>query len=183
MRFFLLLSLVAALTWAKECRWRVKDFDIGWTAFKTPLKLPVEGKFDAVRLSAKPKAKIDELLEGASVLIDTESVDTANGTRNARIVKHFFKIQGVDTITARIISVDKDLANVEITMNDTTRTVPMRLQREENRITAAGVIDLGDFKLLPSLQSLTDACRKPHEGKTWQDVTLTFTLEVMQKCR
>jgi len=183
MRFFLPLILAAALFGAQTCRWRVKDFSVGWEAYKTPLKIGVKGSFDAIRLSAKPQEKMDALLRGARMLIDTESVSTKNRTRDAKIVKYFFQAQGVDTIEAQILSVTDKLADVEITMHDTTRRVPMRLKRDGELITAQGVIDLADFGMLPALRSLTDACRKPHEGKTWQDVTLTFEMELEQKCR
>jgi polyisoprenoid-binding protein YceI len=40
--------------------------------------------------------------------------------------------------------------------------------------------DLGDFGMLPSLQGINKACYELHEGKTWQDVEISFVLTFQQ---
>jgi len=184
MRFFLLTA--AAVFWleaAQICTWRVKNVEIGWEAFKTPLKIGVKGGFGTVKLSAKPDESIDGLLEGARVIVETESIDSDNRARDAKLVKSFFRIQGVQTVTAQIVRVLDDIVEVEITMNGQTRTVPMRLTRGEERVEAVGVLDLADFRMLPSLTALNEACKEPHQNKTWQDVKISFTLDLTQKCK
>ena len=183
MRFFLLLAATALwLVGDQTCTWRAKNIEVTWEAFKTPLKIGVKGGFGTIRLSAKPDETIDGLLEGARVVIDTDSIDSNDRQRDRKLVRYFFKTQSVETITARIEGVQKDRIDTAITLNNTTRTVPMRLKREDENLTAEGVIDLGDFGLLPSLSRLTEACREPHKGKTWQDVRIVMRMQVMQKC-
>jgi polyisoprenoid-binding protein YceI len=168
----------------EECSYRVKDIDVEWKAFKTPMKVGVGGTFGTIKLSAKPDKSVDGLLEGAKAVIETSSVDSKNKGRDAKLVKFFFKTQGVDTITAEIKRVDKEIAEVAITMNGVTRTVPMKLEREEEgKVEAEGVIDLADFDMLPSLQSINKACYDLHKGKTWQDVELEFELQIVEKCK
>ena len=175
--------LAASMLLAQECTWRVKDVQVEWEAFKTPLKIGVEGSFGTVKLSAMPDKSVDGLLEGAKVVIETDSVDSKNRGRDAKLVKFFFQIQGVGTITAEIKSVRKELVDVEITMNGVTRVVPMKLERDDDKVEAEGVIDLADFDMLPSLESLNKACYDPHQGKTWQDVELSFELQLAEKCK
>jgi polyisoprenoid-binding protein YceI len=182
-RKILALVATAALALAQECSYRVKDVEVTWEAYKTPLKTDVEGGFGTIKLSAKPDKSVDGLLEGAKVVIETASVDSKNAARDAKIVKYFFQAQGVDTITAEIKKVHDDLVDVEVTMNGVTRTVPMKLEHDGDKVEAEGVIDLADFDMLPSLASLNKACYKPHQGKTWQDVELSFELRIAEKCK
>lgn len=180
---------VAGLTvlWAQTpaCTWRVKDFQVNWTAYKTPLKIGVSGSFNTVKLHAKPADSQEALLKNATVTIETDSVDSGNRGRDKKLVQAFFKVQGIDKIEAKSVGLDtpKGIIDINITMNGITRQVPMHLKNEDGAFVAEGVIDLGDFQMLPSLQSLTKACEKPHEGKTWQDVNLSFKLWPMKRCR
>ena len=173
--------------WAQspECSWRVKDFDVTWTAYKTPFKIGVSGSFDTVKLHAKPAESEAALLKNATVTIETDSVDSGNKGRDKKLVQAFFNVQGIDTIEAKTVYVDneKGIITLDITMNGITRRVPMHLKKGDDALVADGVIDLGDFDMLPSLHALTKACEKPHQGKTWQDVNLIFRLWLAKKCR
>lgn len=179
---------IATLTtlWAQtpQCTWRAKDFDVTWTAYKTPFKIGVSGSFGTVKLRAKPAESETALLKNASVTIETDSVDSGNKGRDKKLVQAFFNVQGIKSIEAKTVDLnhEKGIITMAITMNGITRRVPMHLKKEENALIAEGVIDLGDFDMLPSLQALTKACEKPHQGKTWQDVNLQFKLWLKQKC-
>ncbi len=179
------LLLIAGALMAGECTYRVKNIEVGWEAFKTPMKVGVKGKFDAIKLTAKPADTIDGLLEGSKVTIDTRSVDSGNKGRDTKLVTSFFKVQGAESITAEIEKIDGNIAQVAITMNGVTKRVPMKIEREDDgmKIAAEGVLDLGDFKMLPSLTSLTKACYDKHQGKTWQDVDISFEIETKKKCK
>ena len=179
----IVMIAAASMLLAQECTWRVKDVQVEWEAFKTPLKVGVKGSFGTIKLSAMPDKNVDGLLEGAKVVIETASVDSKNRGRDAKLVKFFFRTQGVETITAEIKSLHKEIADVEITMNGVTRTVPMKLERDDDNVEAEGVIDLADFDMLPSLESLNKACYDKHQGKTWQDVELSFELQLAEKCK
>ena len=186
-RVWMALWIVGLTTlWAKapQCTWRVEDFEVDWTAYKTPFKIGVSGSFDTVKLHAKPAESEEDLLKNASVTIETTSVDSGNKGRDKNLVQAFFNVQGVDKIEAKTVDVDneKGIITLNITMNGITRRVPMHLKKGDEALIADGVIDLGDFDMLPSLHALTKACEKPHQGKTWQDVNLRFKLWLKKKC-
>ena len=177
-------ALLASLSLlAGECTYRVMDFEIGWEAYKTPAKIGVEGTFGNVKLSAMPDKTVTGLLEGAKVVIDTGSVNSKNSGRDAKLVKFFFNTQGVDTITAEIKKVTQSTAELEITMNGVTRTVPMKLEFDGEDVEAEGYVDLADFDMLPSLKSINKACYDLHKGKTWQDLEIEFEIKTMEKCK
>lgn len=180
--FFTLLTAFS-ISVAAECTYRVMDFEIGWEAYKTPAKIGVEGTFGNIKLSAMPDKTVTGLLEGAKVVIDTASVNSKNRGRDAKLVKFFFDTQGVKTITAEIKKVKESSADVEITMNGVTRTVPMKLTFDGEDVEAEGYLDLGDFDMLPSLRSINKACYDLHKGKTWQDLKIEFEIKTMEKCK
>lgn len=64
----------------------------------------------------------------------------------------------------------------KITMNDKSLNIPMNYTANDGVITAKGTIDLADFAMIPSLKSINKACYDLHQGKTWQDVDIAFTL-------
>ncbi|RUM46209.1 MAG: hypothetical protein DSY46_00340 [Hydrogenimonas sp.] len=183
MRAMVMGVMVATALFAGECRYSVKDIGVAWSAYKTPLRVAVGGTFHGIKLQARPDQTVDALLEGAHVTIDTATIYSKNRARDAKLVKFFFDVQGVKTISAEIKSLHKDIADVEIEMNGISKTIPMKLVREENRIEAEGYLDLGDFEMLPALQSINKACYDLHKGKTWQDIKITFEIETKKRCQ
>ncbi len=178
------MAMVAATAlFAGECTYSVKDVGVMWEAYKTPMKLGVGGTFDAIKLQAKPDQSVDDLLDGARVVIDTKSIDSKNPGRDGKLVKAFFNVQGVKAIEAVVNKVGENVVDVDITMNGVTKTVPMTLKKEGSKVKAQGYIDLGDFEMLPSLHSITKACYKLHQGKTWQDVKIAFEIETKERCK
>ncbi|MBD3789282.1 MAG: YceI family protein [Campylobacterales bacterium] len=155
----------------------VTGVNVKFTAFKTFAKKGVDGGFDSVEFSGKKgAATIPEMLNGLSVSIKTKSVNSGNPERDQKLVNAFFNTQFNHEIQAKIVEVKEDTVLVEIVMNNETVRVPMAYQMKDKNISATGYIDLADFKMLPSLQSINKACYDLHEGKTWQDVAITFSL-------
>jgi len=183
MKAIVMGMLVATALFAGECRYSVKDIGVQWSAYKTPLRVAVGATFHGIKLRARPDQTVDALLEGAHVTIDTASIDSKNRGRDAKLVKFFFNVQGVKAINAEIKSVHQNIVDVEIEMNGISQTIPMKIVREENRIEAEGYLDLGDFNMLPSLQSINKACYELHKGKTWQDIKITFEIETKKRCQ
>jgi len=164
--------------------------EVGFTAYKTPLKIGVGGTFDKVLYKANKVSggNFRDLFVGSSVVIDTNSVNSHNKGRDAKLVKFFFDNMSVKTITAKIVDyqpakryIGKPKTGtfmVKISMNGVTKTVPMRYSYFKGKMQAEGVIDLFDFSASKSLQAINKACYKLHQGKTWNDVTISFTTEV-----
>jgi len=159
----------------------VTGVNVKFTAFKTLAKIGVSGGFDSVEiLNKKSSQNIEEMLKDLSVKIQTDSVNSGNETRDKKLVDSFFNVQFNHKITAKIVTVKPDGLVVEISMNNKTVQVPMTYKQQENTITAKGYIDLGDFDMLSSLQGINKACYELHEGKTWQDVEVSFVLTFQQ---
>ncbi len=173
MKKLLLTGLLAAAVFGYE----VKDIDVEFKAFKTPLKIGVKGGFGKIALHSKKADTIEKLLLNTSVSIDTASVDSKNKGRDKKLVENFFNVQGVKMIDAKIIKVDAKVLIVAITMNGKRLDVPMKYEIDKKEIEAEGVIDLADFDMLPSLKAINSACYDKHQGKTWQDVKLEFELK------
>ena len=169
--------LLAGLLTVAAFGYEATGVDVEFKAFKTPLKIGVKGGFDEVELHSKKADTLKDMLLGTSVTIDTTSVNSKNPGRDKKLVQNFFKVQGVDTIKAKIVKVDTKVLIVAVTMNGKTLDVPMKYEDEHHEIEAEGVIDLADFGMIPSLKAINKACYDKHQGKTWQDVELEFELE------
>ena len=66
---------------------------MGWTAFKTPEKKGVNGSFDKIMLSVPKKSKsIESLLNHATVIIDTKSVNSKHEARDKKLTDFLFFI-------------------------------------------------------------------------------------------
>lgn len=172
----LALSLATSLL-ANSCKYTVHSSALEWTAFKTPAKIGVKGTFDNIKLNFDMADSQVALLESSSVDIVTAHINSNNPGRDAKLVKNFFFVQGVRTIKAQILKVNKDTANVEISMNSVKKVITMQLNITKNTIKLTGAIDLADFNMLPSLNAITKACYDLHKGKTWQDVNLEFKIQ------
>ncbi len=167
---------------------------VSWKAYKTPLKIGVGGIFDKITYTpaAKEGKNFREILVGSIVTIDKASVNSKNKGRDAKLVKFFFDLMEGRQITAKITDIKPDprvkgkpktgILITEITMNKVTKTLPLRYTFDQGILTAKGDIDIFDFKALPALQTLNDACFDKHQGKTWNDVSVGFSTHIKALC-
>lgn len=182
MKTFLLAALLLASSAFAECTYYSENAKVTWKAFKTYEKIGVGGTFDHATFSPKSAKTVEEFLTNSHMSIETASVNSGNAGRDATLVSSFFKVQNIDVITAKIISAKDSKAQVEITMNGVTRSVPMSYSVHDGRVVGKGVIDLSDFTMLKSLQSINTTCFNLHGGKTWQDVEIGFEIPVANNC-
>lgn len=182
MRTFILAGLLLASSAFGECTYYSENANVTWKAFKTYEKIGVGGSFDHAVFSPKSAKTIEEFLTGSQMTIETATVNSGNPGRDATLVSSFFKIQNVESITAKIVSAKDSKAQIDITMNGITKTIPMSYAIQEGKIVGKGVIDLSDFSMLKSLQSINTTCFKLHGGKTWQDVEIGFEIPIANNC-
>jgi hypothetical protein len=173
--------LLSTISFA-ECTYSSKNTKVTWNAFKTYEKIGVGGSFDKIVFFPKSAKSIDELLTSNDITIQTSSINSSNAGRDATLVVSFFKTQNTNTIEAKVISAKEGKALVEITMNSVTKKIPMHYRVDGDKIIGKGVIDLGDFSMLPSLMSINKACYDLHAGKTWQDVEIGFEIAISNNC-
>jgi len=189
----LALSLLLGLALAQaDCTYSQSgNVDVTWKAFKTPMKLGVGGHFtDVGYKGAHQNAKeLQALLSGSSVNIAVASVDSNNKGRDEKLLNAFFKQMAGPDISATVRSLKSDggadtgIVTVAVVMNGVTRDVPMKYSYADNTISASGVIDLMDFKAQAALKSINTACYDLHQGKTWSDVEIGFTMPVKAACK
>jgi len=187
------LSLILAFGLAQaNCSFsQPSEVDVTWKAFKTPLKKGVGGHFTKLNYSSSVKSahSLNELLAGANVTIDVASVDSKNAGRDVKLLNDFFKKMVGPDIKAKIVSLKRDenarktgLVIISVSMNGVTREVPMHYAFNGGVLSANGVIDLIDFKATTALQSINKACYALHQGKTWSDVNIGFTMKIAASC-
>jgi polyisoprenoid-binding protein YceI len=183
MKKIIISGLLLASTAFAQCAYQSDTAKVTWKAFKTYEKIGVAGSFDHATFTPQTAQSVEELLTGSRVLIDTKSVNSGNSGRDATLVASFFKIQSIMTIDAKITSAKESKALVEIKMNNVTKTIPMAYTVQEGKVVAKGVIDLGDFTMIPSLQAINKECFNLHGGKTWQDVEIGFEIPIKSECK
>jgi len=197
-KLFLSLLVLGSLTYAKTgCVLVQSDkVDVTWKAFKTPKKIGVGGKFTQVDYTspAKEGKNFRALLVGATVEIDTNSVNSGNAPRDAKLVKFFFSQLSNMHITGKITDIEADAhtkgapytgkLTVMINMNGKSVPTQMQYRYAEGKFEAHGSIDLAKFTALNALSSLTKACYELHKGKTWADVEIGFSTHIVAtKCQ
>jgi len=163
---------------------------VGWEAFKTPAKKGVSGVFDTIKYSPiKNEGKnFKEILVGSTIDIDTNSIDSKNKGRDAKLVAKFFKLFSSEQIRAKVTDIKATSKQgtkpktgtifVDITMNGITKNVPMSYSYDKGVMQAKGYIDLFDFQAQKALASINQACFDKHQGKTWNDVAINFTMPI-----
>lgn len=163
-----------------------KGSTLGWTAFKTPKKVGVSAKFSSFTIKAKKSASINDLLSSATFNVNSQAIDSGDKARDMKIAQFFFKkmLKGTK-ITGRVLSTSDTEAVVEITMNGTSKNVPMLKTFDEatSKITLKGAIDVLEFGMKDNLASLTKACFEKHEGVTWPNVEIQLDAMVAKSCK
>lgn len=182
--YVLLMLVLPSLLWAKHCE--VADFDVKWTAFKSPNKVGVSGGFERLNLETHETDEpcIYSFLTMSTVHIDTTSLKADTQDMGTKIVTAFFKklSEGyIDAIIKRIDVEAKEIS-VEITMNQVTQIVFMNYDFDGQTFNAKGKIDLANFGAEDALHSLNEACSVEHKGKTWSDVEISFMMKLTKPC-
>jgi hypothetical protein len=159
---------------------------LAWTAFKTPKKVGVGAKFTDFSITAKSAKSVDELFSAASFAVNSQSIDSGDKARDVKIFQFFFKsmLKGKD-ITGKVLKHTSGTADVEMTMNGTTKVVSMTSNFDEasNKVTLKGSLDVLEFGMKDNLAALTKACFEKHEGVTWPNVDLELVAVIKQICK
>lgn len=175
MKLFSLLCLFAfsQVSYA-VCTINKENLKVKWTAFKTPQKVGVSGTFTDLKYSGNNTGtSLETALKDASLVIDSSKIDTGNPARDTKIIKFFFSnAMGDNKITAKVKSVHKNVATLQVTMNNKTVEVPLSIALEKGELSATGHLDILDFSMSKSLKAINKACYALHEGKTWSHVVV-----------
>lgn len=165
-------------TFAKDCQTMLQNDKtlVEWTAFKTPKKVGVGAKFDKFVIKTNKGMNLAKSIKGTTFTIDTQSVNSGNPARDAKIVKFFFQNNGKPVVlSGKFISVKEKEARVALKFNGKARELNLAMIESGDSVVFTGKINVEDFLLSNNLKALTEACKELHEGVTWPDVEFKIT--------
>ncbi|MDR2221184.1 MAG: YceI family protein [Flavobacteriaceae bacterium] len=149
-----------------------------WTAFKTPKKVGVKGSFTDIQLidAKSDAATLAEGLKDAKFVVNTASVSTNDAGRDEKLKGEFFA-KMVGNINGFFGEFKDGKVKVSLTMNGVTKEKEFTYTEEGTAIKINGSIDIvADFTAKEAFDSLHQACKDLHEGKTWSDVEIAVTI-------
>ena len=152
---------------------------IEWTAFKTPEKVGVKGTFDDIQLNdyKADATTLEEGLTGANFVIVTSSVSTNDAGRDEKLKMEFFA-KMVGNISGYFGQFKDGKVLVNLTMNGLSKEKEFTYVATADSVTITGSIDiLSDFTAQDAFDSLHNACKDLHEGKTWSDVDIVVEIK------
>ena len=174
----IVLSLLVLLSASFAKEHKIERVELQWSAFKTPKKVAVKGKFNTIKLVSKAAGTRQDSLVGTAVTITTSSVNSSHKGRDAKLYNSYFKLFLAPTIKAEIVSIEENhIVNIQIDMNGVKKVIPFKATKPDKvTMKLKGSIDMLDFSLAKALKSINQACLEKHKGKTWSDVALDVTL-------
>jgi polyisoprenoid-binding protein YceI len=163
---------------------------IEFGAFKTTEKLEVKGTFESFDvLNTNEGENFAEVFQNAEFLIYVNSLETKDAGRNQRIRDHFFgALLSKDTLSGKVVKIDSANVEVQLSMNNITNTVVLKIEQIDAQYLLTGTINVLDWKADKGLKGINDACKDLHKGadgvsKTWTDVNLYISTTLKQNCQ
>jgi len=181
---------------AEACTYTItpdNPVSVSWTAYKTTAKVGVGGKFTKFSFTdGKPSTSIAEVIKGRAFKVLTDSTNTGNPTRDAKIVAFFWnKMVNTQEITGMVKEVIGDnkqgKAVFNIKLNDLPTDADFIYTVGDNEITFEGEINLENWNAMAAVESLNEACKDLHTGKdgvskTWPNVSIVIKVGFKKEC-
>ncbi|MFV0531226.1 MAG: YceI family protein [Flavobacteriales bacterium] len=154
-----------------------------FTAYKLPgeKRTGVNGTFKTINVAgAKESDKAEEVLSDTTFSIPTASLFTKDEDRDKKLIEFFFnKLVNTADITGSFGKFEGGQVPVTLKLNDKEVTKNFQYQILDRKLTLSGKIDIvEDFTASEALNSVNEACKDLHEGKTWSDVDLKAEIEL-----
>lgn len=153
-----------------------------FTAFKFTNRTGVKGTFNEINISGLSKSNDKkELVESLGFNIPTNTVETNDPGRNAKIAEFFFAAINTDVIEGKVLKLKDDGgAEVSIKMNGITKTVVGEYVLSDTQFSFHAKIDVANWNGEKGIVSLNEQCVANHTGedgilKLWSEVELSFT--------
>ncbi|CAM1362669.1 conserved exported protein of unknown function [Tenacibaculum soleae] len=158
------------------------DNNINWTAYKTTEKIPVNGHFQKITITANGEGNTaKEAINNAEFTIPVSSVFTKDTSRDFKIKKFFFGIMdNTKLLSGKLILENDSIGYSNITMNGVTKKLPFKYSLNGKTFNLTGKLQITNWGAEKALTSLNEACKDLHKGadgvsKTWDDVTINIT--------
>jgi hypothetical protein len=163
---------------------------VKWTAYKFTEKVGVSGSFDEMEVTGTlaEEMTLVNVFGSAGFNIPVSSTNSLVPDRDMKIKEHFFgTMNATDSISGRVVSITEEGAQVEITMNDQTRSVDMDVIINGSELKLESVIQLSDWDALASVDALNKICHDLHIGadgvsKLWPEVKLEIRTVLAENC-
>ncbi len=154
---------------------------IGWTAYKTTEKIPVNGQFKKVNITANGDGNtIKEAIHNTSFSIPVSSIFTKDSSRDYKIRKFFFSFMDTSLLsgTLEILTATSGIATIK--MNGITDKVPFEYTITNKVFSMKSTMDINKWNAKAAIASLNKVCEELHKGtdgisKTWDEVALNIT--------
>jgi len=194
------LVLFSANSYANTCNYELQkdSTQVGWTAYKTTQKAPVEGSFPKAKISGASSSRkgLSDLLSKMKADVsfgEVAEIHTGNPTRDQTLLDHFFSLikgKEVKGSLAKVKGSDTEGDfELKLEMNGVTKEVPMHYIRDNaGKLEAKGEIDVLNFGLDTALADLHKSCETLHKGadgvsRTWNTVALRLTSTITKTCK
>jgi len=155
--------------------------DIGWTAYKTTEKIPVNGEFRKVNITANGDGNtIKEAINKTEFAIPVSSIFTKDSSRDYKIRKFFFSFMDTNLLSGKLEIATDSTGIATIKMNGITDKVPFKYLINDNVFSMKSTLDINNWNAKAAIASLNKVCEELHKGadgvsKTWDEVTLNIT--------
>ncbi|WP_027326945.1 YceI family protein [Helicobacter pametensis] len=176
----IILASLLAMSYSLAANLDTNKIQMYWESYKTSLKVPVKGSFADIKYKFGKQDGISGALLGATAKINLGTVITGNPTSEQNLTQGFFQHFASKDIRVKIEQVmegkDQGTLLAKITMNKKSQLIPMQYTIKEGTLVAKGVLDVRSFRLDQALESLAKLCESLHEGFTWSQVEIGFTI-------
>lgn len=160
----------------KNCRYTYtpESTELKWTAFKFTEKVGVGGTFDRYSVkNVNTASSVREAVNGLHFEIETDSVNSKNPERDARIQNFFFhkmtepgKIMGSIDLDPLEEGKTGGTGTMQISLNGIQRNVPMNYKiMKDSEVEIWGNIDVNQWNAQDGLHALNEECKDLHTGK------------------
>ncbi|MFE8423809.1 YceI family protein [Tenacibaculum sp. ZH5_bin.1] len=158
------------------------DNVINWTAYKTTEKIPVNGEFKKVNITAGGEANTaKDAINNAEFSIPVISIFTKDTSRDFKIKKFFFGVMDkTELLSGKLVLENDSIGYANITMNGVSKKLPFNYTLNGKKFSLNATMKITDWQANKALESLNTACKDLHKGadgvsKTWDEVALNIT--------
>ncbi|PWL40415.1 hypothetical protein DKG77_06265 [Flagellimonas aquimarina] len=154
-----------------------------WTAYKFTDKVAVNGTFDSFELHIENRntSLIEELLQGAVINININSVNSGETIRDTKLRTYFFDVFGTDTIKGEIKTTLESKGEMILEMNAIANQIGYTYKMKNDTVFLSSAINLSHWEGEEAMISLNQECYELHMGadgisKLWPNVDITIKL-------
>ncbi|MFY7671663.1 YceI family protein [Tenacibaculum sp. MEBiC06402] len=158
------------------------DTKIGFTAYKTTDKVPVNGVFEKVEIiNGGDGDSVKDAINGTEFNIPISSLETKDNGRNLKIRKFFFGVMENTISLKGKLTIDSDSTGIaDFTMNNMTQKLPFKYTINGKVFSMNTTMDIAKWNAQSAIDSLNVVCKDLHQGedgvsKTWSDVAINAT--------